>query len=287
MFDLTKTTAQKIITGFQIPVKPEVLTELQLEQAKPVPSASAFAEVISKDVALSANVLKTVNSSLFGLNETITDIKQGVMLLGCDNISNLVSFFQLKSAMSGKNSAISHEKYWDTAMETANMANILLTQLNLQDNCPSEDAYAFGLFRDCGIPLMAMKYDNYKDILMEANSKPELVFTDIEEKHYQTNHATIGYFVAKSWHLPKNICELILRHHESDLLEATDVSIVQKNLYALVKIASNALNHYKFMTEDSEWLLAKEPVLEYFGLTEFEYNDLEEDIKESFKTQFG
>lgn len=287
MFDITETTAKNIIKGFQIPVKPQALADLQLEQAMPNPSPSAFAEVISKDVALSANVLKTVNSPLFGLKRTITDIKQSVMLLGCDNIINLTSFFQLQTAFNDKKSAISHEKYWDTAMETANMVNILLSQLNLQSECPVEDAYAFGLFRDCGIPLMAMKYTDYKETLMEANKNPEIIFTDIEEAHYQTNHAIVGYFVANSWNLPKNLCQLILRHHEPDFLNSTDSDDLQKNLYALVKIASNALNQYKFMTEDSEWLLAKEPVLEYFGLTEFEYNDLEEDIKESYRTQFG
>jgi HD-like signal output (HDOD) protein len=287
MFDITETTAKNIIKGFQIPAKPQALADLQLEQAMPNPSPNAFAEVISKDVALSANVLKTVNSPLFGLKRTITDIKQSVMLLGCDNIINLVSYFQLQTAFNGKKSAISHEKYWDTAMETANMVNILVTQLNLQSEFPIEDAYAFGLFRDCGIPLMAMKYADYKETLIEANTNPEITFTDIEEAHYQTNHAIVGYFVAKSWNLPKNLCELILRHHEPDFLNSTDSDDLQKNLYGLVKIASNALNNYKFMTDDCEWLLAKEPVLEYFALTEFEYNDLEEDIKESFRTQFG
>lgn len=287
MFDITETTAQEIIHGFQIPAKPQALADLQLEQAQPNPSPSAFADVIAKDVALSANVLKTVNSPIFGLNRTITDIKQSVMLLGCDNISNLVSFFQLQTAFDGKDSAISHEKYWDTAMETANMMSILLAQLDLKNDCPAEDAYAFGLFRDCGIPLMAMKYADYKETLMEANNNPEISFTDIEEKHYQTNHAIVGFFVANSWNLPKHLCDLILRHHEPNFLEATDINDLNKNLYALMKIACNALNQYKFMKEDSEWPLAKESVLDFFGLTEFDYNDIEEDIKESFKTQFG
>jgi HD-like signal output (HDOD) protein len=287
VFNITEANAKDIIKNFHIPIKPEILTELQLEQAKTDPSPKAFAEVITKDVALSASVLKTVNSPLFGLNRTITDIKQSVMLLGCDNISNLVSFFQLKNAFSGKKSAISHEKYWDTAMETANMMSILLTQLKLTTECPSEDAYAFGLFRDCGIPLMAMKYENYKDVLTEANNTPQSLFTDIEESHYQTNHAIVGFFVANTWNLPKNLCELILRHHETDFLEQENVDDLQKNLYALIKVASNALSQYKSTTDDGEWLLAKESVLEYLDLTEFDYQDLEEDLKEAFHLQFG
>jgi len=287
MFDITEATAQEIFNSFQIPVKPEVLTELQLEQAKPDPSPNAFAEVISKDVSLSANVLKTVNSPVFGLNRSITDIKQSVMLLGCDNISNMVSFFQLQTAFSGKKSAISHEKYWDTAMETANMICIMLSLLDQKDNCPVEDAYAFGLFRDCGIPLMAMKYPDYQQCLIEANHHPEIIFTDIEESRYQTNHAIIGYFVANSWNLPKSLCQLILRHHEADFLTATDNTEQQKILYSLIKMASNALSQYKNGKDDSEWLLAKERALDYFELSEHDYTDIEEDAKETFNIQFG
>jgi len=286
MFDIDQEKAKKITRGFQIPVKPQILAELQDEQAKPEPSPNAFAEVIAKDVALSAYILKTINSPIFGLNRSIVDIKQSVIMLGTDNITNIASFFQLQNTFNGK-SSISNEKYWDTAMETANMMAILLEQLNLKDNCPLEDAYAFGLFRDCGIPLMAMKYADYKEVLMEANANPDSLFTDIEENRYQTNHAVLGYFIASSWNLPKNLCELILRHHETDFLEATDSDNLQKELFALAKIACNALSQFKFMTDDAEWFLAKESVLGHLGLSEPDYQDIEDDAKELFRIKFS
>ena len=78
-----------------------------------------------------------------------------------------------------------------------------------------------------------------------------------------------------------------LRHHEADFLSATDNSEQQKILYSLIKMASNALSQYKNASDDSEWLLAKEQVTDYFALSEFDYNDIEEDAKETFKIQFG
>ncbi len=289
MFNIDQEKAKEITTGFQIPVKPEVLIELQQEQAKENQNINAIAEVIAKDVALSANILKTINSPIFGLNRTITDIKQSVIMLGIDSVSNIASFFQLKNASKpgDKKAAISHEKYWDTAMQTANMVGILIEQLNLKNNCPFEDAYALGLFRDCGIPLMAMKFPDYKEILIEANTHPQQEFTIIEESHYQTNHAVVGYFVARSWNFPQNICELILRHHEPRYLEDSSVTPQQKDLYALIKIASNALSQYIYMKDDTEWYLAKESVLGYLGLSEPDYQDIEDDSKETFRTQFG
>jgi HD-like signal output (HDOD) protein len=232
MFNFDTSTAEKLMNGFQIPVKPEVLAEVQQEQAKPYASANVIAKIIAKDVAFSAAVLKLVNSPIFGLTRKITDISQGVMLLGCNNVCNLVTFFELKKGFD-KKSSISHEKYWDLAMETANVIMLLLESLGSKIKCAKDDAYAFGLFRDCGIPLMAMKYSDYKTVLIEVNKQTETVMTQIEDSYYQTNHASVGYFVARSWHLPKSLCELILRHHEPEFLTASDPSREQKDLYAL------------------------------------------------------
>lgn len=286
MFNIDKSTAQKIIKSFQIPVKPQILVEIQQELAKQEPSPNAFAEVIVKDVGLSSAVLKTINSPIFGLNRTITDIKQSVMMLGFNNISNLVSFFELKKAFDNK-SSISHEDYWERAMGTANVMTLLIESLGLKNNCPLEDAYAFGLFMDCGIPLMAMKYTDYRTVFNEASNSSEVAFTQIEEGYYQANHANIGYFVATSWNLPKNLCQLILRHHEFDFLEASDISTEQKDLYALAKLASNILSQHYQLKDDCEWNLVKESVLGHLGLSQIDYNDIEEDIKEAYKIQFG
>jgi HD-like signal output (HDOD) protein len=286
MFNMDTNTAEKLMSSFQIPVKPEILIEIQQEQAKPYPSTNIIANIIAKDVALSAAVLKSVNSPIFGLKRKITDIKQSVVLLGSGNVSNLVTFFLLKKSCD-KKSSISHEKYWDLAMETANIMTLLIASLGSEIKCAVEDAYAFGLFRDCGIPLMAMKYSDYKTVLIEVNDQTETVMTHVEDNHYQTNHASVGYFVARSWHLPQSLCEAISRHHEADFLYASDASKEQKDLYALAKLAGNILSQYHQRKDEAEWNLVHESVLGHIGLSDMEYNEIQEDTKETFMVQFG
>lgn len=274
------------VSSFQLPAKPQVLTDLQLEQSRPEPSMQVFAEIISKDVALSSRILKTVNSPTFGLKRTVTDIKQSVIMIGYSGITSITSFYQLRNSFKEK-AAISLEKFWDTAMETANMMSLLFESLNIDFQCSKEDAYAFGLFRDCGIPLLAIKYTDYKEVLIEANANPEQDFTSFEENHYETNHATMGYYMARSWNLPNNICQLILRHHEPDFLASPNNNESQKELYALIKIASNALSQYKYAKDDSEWFLAKDHVLDFFGLSDPDYQDIEDDLKEAYSVKFS
>jgi HD-like signal output (HDOD) protein len=286
MFNMDVIATEKLMSSFQIPVKPEILIEIQQEQAKSDPSPNVIANIIAKDVALSAAVLKSVNSPIFGLKRKITDIKQSVVMLGARNVTNLVTFFVLKTGIA-KKSSISHEKYWDLAMETANMMTLLISSLGVKIKCTVEDAYAFGLFRDCGIPLMAMKYPDYKTVLIEVNQQSEMIMTQIEDNHYQTNHAIVGYFVARSWHLPQSLCELILRHHEADFLDASDVNKEQKDLYALANLAGNILSHYQVRKDGSEWNLVSNSVLGYLDLSEMDYIEIQEDTKEVFMAQFG
>ncbi|MCC5796182.1 MAG: HDOD domain-containing protein [Methylophaga sp.] len=283
---MSATLENTLPSGFEIPPQPAILQALRNEHAKKMPAMTAFAEIISKDIALAANVLKTVNSAQFGLPNKISDIRSAVVLLGMDAVENLVNFYELRKSLSGK-ASISLEKFWDQANHTAEMMLMLHAALNMgDDSCPKEDAYSFGLFRDCGIPLIAMKFPDYKQVLQTANNSPERVFTAVENDFYPTDHAVIGFFIAKSWHLPDTLIELILRHHDDSFLTDKTVAARQKTLYAMIKLASNILSHVKYQKPDSEWLLASAEALDWLKLSELDYEELHADLAERFAIEF-
>jgi HD-like signal output (HDOD) protein len=278
--------AEEIIEKFSIPPKPTVLIALQQELTKADPDPVDYADIISRDVALSAVVLKTVNSPMFALKRELSDIRQAVVLLGADRLNHLVTFFALRQSFTGK-SVISLEKFWDNTLEVATMSRFVLNYLADRCEVEADELYALGLFRDCGIPLMAMKYQDYREVLNEANHSTHHNFTEIEDGHYRTNHAIVGYFVASSWHLPKELCELILRHHDPTFLSDSLVSQTQKDLYALVKIAAVAATRYKYGVTDSEWPLTKEQVLTHFSLSDLDYQEMLADLLDEYEMQFG
>ncbi|MBK1691983.1 signal transduction protein [Ectothiorhodospira mobilis] len=262
---------------FNIPAHPGVLSELQQLNQSPQAPLGQFADIIARDVGLSASVLKTVNAPAFGLGRQITDIHNAVHLLGTRVVSQLVAGQLLRQSIRGK-SSISLEKFWDTATQTAQVMLLLRDHLRLRPACSSEDAYSFGLFRDCGIPIMAIRYPDYREVLMEANDAPQQVFTDVEERHYPVNHAIIGYYVTQSWHLPDALAQLILRHHDPSFLEDTRVSEAQKTLYALAKVAVNVLSRVKYQKEDPEWPAVGGQVLEHLRLSEYDHDILQADM---------
>lgn len=269
--------AEKFVRGIDIPVRPVALQEIMNEQAKAEPDINKIASTIGNDISLTASVLKTVNSPLFGLRYEVSSVAQAVALLGLKNVVNIVTSLSLRQAAAGK-SCQSVERFWDTAADVALLCAGIAKQLALAS---PDEAYIMGLFHDAGIPILMQKHDNYIEVLKEANSSRDSLFTDIEDKHLNSNHAIVGFYLAKSWHVPEKICECILNHHEPDVLSLDNTEV--SDLVAILKMAS-AISHYRRrLSENPEWEQAKPKVLEYLQLSEREFEELREDLSEKLE----
>lgn len=280
-----KNTPKILESGYYIPPKPDTLTKIQNIQQSAEPDLVALSEIISQDVGLAAIVLKTINSSLYGARRQITDIKQSVMMLGLNFVSYLSTFHLLKESMPEK-SCISLERFWESSAQVAFLTGVLIKHMNLKSNIPLEDAYAAGLFLDCGIPVMAFRYDDYHQTLVSANNQNG-IFTDTEDERYRSNHAIVGYFVAKSWDLPEVVCEMLLGHHDHEYLASSLNSDRYKDLHGILKISENLLNKVKRGDYYLEWVRIRELIFNHFYLSEYEFQELEQDIIEEFSVAYG
>lgn len=265
------------MSGYQVPVKPEILSSIDQLMAKKEPDIDKIAGLISSDVGLSASILKIINSPLYGMNRRVSKIKQAVMILGLKTINSLVTATLLKQSFSGK-SSISLERFWDDANDIANAMIFIGRQVKTK--IPIEMLYTIGLFHNCGIPLLALKYENYKNVLIEANTSGEN-FTAVEERHFQTNHAVLGYFISSSWYLPKEICQLILQHHDNRYL-LSNVDYEYKVAFATLKAAENMVERTKRFNYAADWQESEKSILNVLGISTFDYADIEEDFTECF-----
>ncbi|NQY87536.1 MAG: HDOD domain-containing protein [Colwellia sp.] len=275
MFNLDEEKMSAVVSGFQVPVKPEILSSIDKLMADKEPDIKAIASLISSDVGLSASILKIINSPLYGMNRRVSEIKQAVMMLGLKTINSLVTATLLKQSFSGK-ASISLERFWDDANDIANA--MLFIGSKVKSKIPVEILYTIGLFHDCGIPLLALKYQNYKDVLIEANTSDES-FIAVEEKHYHTNHAVLGYFISSSWHLPKEICQLILQHHDHRYL-SSNVEDEYKIAFAVFKAAENMVEREKRFNYAAGWQESEKLILDILGISVIDYADIEEDFSE-------
>jgi HD-like signal output (HDOD) protein len=250
MLDINDSVLADINRGFFVPAQPKLLLKLQQLMTVEEPDLNNIASTISQDVSVSATVLKTINSPVYGLSRSVSDIHKSVRYIGLDGVVSLVTNILIKRSFKQADCNIALEEFWDNA---TNIANTCVEIGNSLKQAVSRDTlFSLGLFHDCGIPAMAMKYDNYNKVYKLSHDKMALSLIEIEEQHYHVNHAIIGYYVASSWRLPKEICQLILSHHDRNFLREEN-SRIQKFYFSILKMAENIVYYRKNGKNSADW----------------------------------
>ena len=281
--ELSAEQIQQALQGITIPPQPQIMVDLQFEQYMPDPDLETIAKLISQDPGLSGSLLKIVNSPYYGLSNKIASIQRAVNLLGSRSIINLINALSIKGEMSD-DTIVTLNRFWDTAQDVAMTCLTLAKRIGSQ---AVDEAYALGLFHDCGVPLMLKRFPNYMTVLEEAyaSATDERRIVDTENRLLNTNHAVVGYFTAKSWNLPLHLCEAIASHHNALAIFTEDSSrdAQLKTLLAILKMAEHICASHRVLgnqSDDFEWQSIEQMVLEYVGLSEYDFENLRESIRD-------
>jgi len=272
MLIVDQSVLDDISKGFAVPAQPKLLLNLLKLMADPYPDINAISDCISKDIAVSAAILKTVNSPLYGLSRTVTDIKMSVNYIGIYGVVMLVTGSLIKKSFDPKNCSIDLDLFWTITADISN-ATVAIGKL-FKKNIAMDKLSSLGLFHGCGIPVMAMKYNNYQEIIDQVVLSPDLSLIELEEQHFHANHATIGYYVASSWRLPKDVCQIILQHHERDYLDRLNGS-PEQDLFAVLKLAEHIISLKYVECASPDWAYLEEAALSILAI---EIEDLDDVI---------
>lgn len=271
MSELVLALAEDFLDDLKIPAQPDILLAVQNELAKEAPDLGIIADKIVQDGGLFSSVLKLINSPHFGMRCEIKSVQQAISLIGIEHLATNIACIKFRSQMSDSN-YVPMRTYWEIAITTAKLCSYLSKELNISS--PTQ-AYAFGLFKDAGIPILAKKYSNYKDVLTQQNNTDLRSFTDLEDEKFNTNHAIVGYLITKKWGMDKSFREACLYHHDIDYIITDDFRYDQESrkLILLMKMAEYVTN-LKRNQQDYEWPKIKDFALYYFGLSETDFTKL-------------
>ncbi len=277
--ELTTEQIRSMLHGISIPPQPQIMVDLQMEQLSPDCTIQGVTELISRDVGLSGSIIKTVNSAFFGLKNKISSVQQACQLLGIDCVVNIVNALSIRGELSDEQ-IVGLGRFWDSATDVAMMAANIAKQIGVQS---PDEAYTLGLFHNCGIPLLMERFDNYAAVMQEAYAHPEPRIIDVENRLLKTNHAVVGYYVAKSWNLPAYLCEAIHDHHSAQEIFANldYPDNRKKNLLAILKMAEHLCANFRTLggqSVDHEWQQLEENVLIYVGLSSYDFQLLVQDL---------
>lgn len=274
--DIPTKQAEALLKSMVIPPRPNILLELEQEQLKDEPDFEHISKLISSDLTLSAAVLKTVNSPFFQLSNRVSAIHQALQLLGLRNLGNIVRGILLRKALSPEGAA-TMELFWTRALRTALVCAHLADHV---DGIDPEEAYTYGLFQDCGMPLMRARFSSYRTTMEKEEELPQAQFTEQEDARHQTNHAVVGYLVARTWFLPEHLSLAILNHQKIDIFnpDTGEHWLRSCNLIALAALASHIVKRHYGQTEVPDWRTLEPVYLHHLALERTEYEDIADQV---------
>lgn len=274
--ELAADSVSDILKTITIPACPTVVAALLEESRRPEVDFQKIIRLISGDLGLAASMMKTANSPFFALRNKVQTVQQATAVLGLKNIINIVNGLALRRSLSPK--GVKMERFWDRSNYHAIVSARLARRV---PGLNREDAYTFGLFHDCGIPILMQRFPDYKDTLALANrsSRPML---DMENERHGTDHVAVGAMLARNWQLPAFIVEAIRMHHHFEILSeaGADTSDAVRAMSAISLLADHLIARFLDVPDEVEWLAHGASALNYLSFDEDELADLRSDIAE-------
>lgn len=234
-----------------IPPRPAILERISAEMLKEEPDFRRLATIISADVSLAAGLIKTANSPFFGSRGRVRSVNEALITLGLELASRALAGIILRKVFPA---SLHLERFWDASARIARLSGWLAQYLGNNKLRP-EDAYTFGLFRDCGIPVLLMRFPGYGKVLAEANRDEDRSFTAVEGAQLPTNHAMVGCLLAQSWWLPEETCLAIRHHHDAAVIGMPSFTppLTSRYRIAISQLAEHLVQRHSGLSQTHEW----------------------------------
>ena len=193
----------------QLPQFPDNIVAIQRLISDPKSEISDIARKISTDPALTADLLKTVNSAQFMLPNRVDNIVDAVKMLGLRGIKNMLFNYGAGKILN----LPAHPELWDHAHRVAFYSFTLARQITRSKDI-IDDAYVGGILHDIGKIVFSAVHPELLEKIQHFTAEREITPGLFEDLSAGYNHAEIGAKIAEKWNFSDSLIESIRYHHE-------------------------------------------------------------------------
>jgi HD-like signal output (HDOD) protein len=194
-----------------LPKLPNVALDLLPVLAQPGSGAAEVAQVINRDQATAARMLRWVNSSFYGLEGKVTSLHRAITILGMDTVRSVVleDSFSRGTFLRGL-PGLAQNTIWRHAAAAGIAAKHLARIIR---GVEPDVAATAGLLHDIGLLLILIveRQNLTKALAMSEEQNRPLIDTEFELLGF--NHQIWGEAFVLAWRLPAEIGTAIGRHH--------------------------------------------------------------------------
>jgi putative nucleotidyltransferase with HDIG domain len=201
-----------------LPSLPAIYQKLSEALATNAP-IKVVAEIVEKDIAMSAKLLQYANSAYFGMPNRVTTVGKAVLFLGVESVRALTLTASVFDQV-GTDPRIRAEldTLFSHSLQVARVAQKLLP-------AQAQECFTAALLHDIGELVLITKLPKaHAEILedMAKTGRPRLV---VEQEKLGMNHDELGAYLLSLWGLPLGIIEAVANHHAPQVLGETALSL--------------------------------------------------------------
>ena len=223
---------ERIMNSPDLPTLPAVAVRMLELTTRSDVELSEIAKVIEHDPAIATRVLKTVNSSFYGLTRRVASIRQALAYLGMETVKGLVLGFSLARVIRGSRDEITFDfiDYWRRSIFAAAAARRIAIATRSVD---PDEAFITALVQDIGMVALWRYYgDRYLQV-MDMTEGNHRRLPALERKYFNCDHGVIGSLMLEGWKFPDAVADTVQLHAASD-----DDVAANEDLRRTIRLAS-------------------------------------------------
>ena len=194
-----------------LPQFPENILLVQKLISDPKSEMADIARQISMDPALTADLLKIVNSAQYMLSKKVDSISEAVKMVGIRGIKNLLYSYGTQKLLGDDTSE--KKTLWEHSYKTAFYAFNLVKNFRKDRNL-LDDAYVGGILHDMGKIIFSNVHPELLHKIQSFCTERGLPASTFEDLSAGMNHAEIGALIAEKWNFPEGLVCSIRYHHD-------------------------------------------------------------------------
>lgn len=264
----------------QLPPFSPVLNHLMASLADDDVSFAHLATVIERDTVLSGNVLRLVNSALYGRRGTVSSVRAAVSILGLNKLRNFLLGLSVSKLWARVKTppSWSMSRFNDHAVAVAVLSDLLVQRATADY---AEGAFVAGLLHDLGRLMIAValpeEYERIRRLGVETGRDIE----SCEQEVIDVTHSALSLAALMRWNLPVPIQKAVLYHHHPalDPLRNSTTALPLSRVLAVANVVANGEGQSIGLDE-----IAPPQMVEQ-SLAELGLSDHAQRIMESFRNE--
>lgn len=189
---------------------PAVVVRINQAIDDPNSNATKIGRIVNEDPALTAQLLKLVNSPFYGFRSRIDTVFRAIAIIGHRELRHLVlTAHALKTFSDMPNELVSMPMFWRRSLSIGVMTRVLAAYARERD---IERLFISGLLHDIGSLLIYQQIPHEASELIIRSRSEAIWIRDLEEQELGFDHAQVGGALLEAWGLPAVLVEAVRYH---------------------------------------------------------------------------